>query len=283
MKTHRLLGIYAIITLLLPVGIQSVFADGDHLAKASPQTEASPKNLLNFNHIMEEFIDIFENDKQPVTTLEASKSGAPIQVAAEPELSPEEEHLLALQEWESSFPEYEENTHQTEFIETIAPAAVLIANAHGIYPSVMLAQAALESSWGQSGLAQTYNNLMGTKGSWEGESVKVSTREEVNGESIYINAGFSVYDSWADSLHRYGKLMQNGLNWNAEFYKGTWRKNTTSYTEATDWLQGRYATDGAYATKLNQTIQSYNLDHYDNIESLDQGLEETLTQLTLKE
>lgn len=288
MKNHRLLGVYAIITLLLPISIQSALTDGIHMAKANTQSEVSREDLSTLDTIIEELIGVFENDeetdKKPVTTLETSKSGAPVQPeVAEPELSPAEEQLLALQEWKDEFPTFDESTHQTEFIEAIAPAAVLIANAHGIYPSVMIAQAGLESSWGQSGLAQTYNNLMGTKGSWEGESVEVRTREEVNGESIYINDGFSVYDSWADSLHRYGKLMENGLNWNAEFYKGTWRENATNYTDATAWLQGRYATDSAYATKLNQTIQSYNLDQYDDIESFDQNLEETLAQLTLKE
>lgn len=281
MMNHRLLGIYAIITLLLPVSIQSSLSDRIDSAKATEQTVANNKDLLYLDHIVNELIGVFEKEDHPVSTLESNQSSVAV-AEAESELSPEEEQLLALQEWQDSFPTFKESSHQTDFIQAIAPAAVLIADAHGIYPSVMIAQAGLESSWGQSDLAQIYNNLMGTKGSWKGESVKANTREEVNGESIYIKAGFSVYGSWADSLHRYGKLMQNGLNWNPEFYKGTWRENAADYTQATAWLQGRYATDSAYATKLNQTIQSYNLDQYDHIESLDQSLEEALAQLTLK-
>lgn len=221
-----------------------------------------------------------ETSREPLPTEEDEEPEGIIErVSAEPEFTPEELHLQALTEWQANFPTYESDSHQTQFIETIAPTAVLIANTQGIYPSVMIAQAALESSWGQSGLAQNYNNLMGTKGSWKGESVTVSTREDVNGQSIYINAGFSVYDSWTESLNRYGQLMKHGVEHDSEIYHGTWRENAKTYQDATAWLQGRYATDTAYATKLNQTIESFNLDQYDGIESPAFDLEETLPQL----
>lgn len=112
-------------------------------------------------------------------------------------------------------------------------------------------------------------------------SVTVNTREDIKGESVYIDAGCSVYDSWMDSLTRYGILMSQGSEWDANYYSGTWRKNTTSYKEATAWLQGRYATNSAYESKLNATIQSFNLDQYDEIEPFDIELTDIIDQLEI--
>ena len=47
------------------------------------------------------------------------------------------------------------------------------------------------------------------------------------------------------------------------FYHGAWKTNTNSYRDATQWLQGRYATDTAYASKLNNLIETHNLTQYD--------------------
>lgn len=184
-----------------------------------------------------------------------------------------------VEEWEEDLPEIEEESPEADFINEIAPAAVIIAYEHGIYPSVMLAQAGLESDWGRSELAKEYNNLMGTKGSWEGKSVEVKTREDIDGESIHIDAGFSVYDSWTDSLYRYGSLMKGGLDWNEEYYKGTWRDQTDDYKEATAWLQDRYASDTNYTKKLNKIIKKYKLDQFDQIKELDEDTEKLLVQL----
>ena len=277
-------------TFVLTNGLNDAFAteetkDNDYLT--SP-IESMINELFNFLHNPapltkdnEKAVTTSEESREAVTENESTGMVTQVKAESEEEYTPEEKQQIALKTWQESFPTYDSDSHQTQFIETIAPAAVLIAETYGIYPSVMIAQAALESSWGQSGLAQSYNNLMGTKGSWKGESVTVSTREDVNGQSVYINAGFSVYDSWAESLGRYGQLMKNGVAHDPEIYTGTQRENAKTYQEATAWLQGRYATDTAYAKKLNQTIESFNLNQYDDIETKDFDLEETLPKLGL--
>lgn len=281
MIIHMFFSLFAVVNLLLPADIQSALANETNLAQA--ETKNEELQLPKFENYIKDVWNFLTEEEQPVTTLETDKRAAAEAAEPEQELTREEEQLLAFKEWQMRFPVFEEASTQTEFIETIAPAAVLIADEHDIYPSVMIAQASLESSWGQSELAQTYNNLMGTKGSWEGESVTARTREDVAGDSIYIQANFSVYDSWADSLYRYGNLMKNGLEWDAEYYSGTWRENTESYTDATAWLQDRYATDSAYADKLNETIQSYDLERYDEMEAFDESLEKTLAQLHIED
>lgn len=291
MINNILLNTVMMITLLLPINIQSHFAD--NVENSQMNDRLTDSNLMvSFTAFIKEHLFDIEEDapdfEEPSVTLASTHAAESEEASDEKaeELTEEEKieiELLkqkeAIEEWRTGFPVYEEDSHQVEFIETIAPAAVLIAEKYGIYPSVMIAQAALESRWGQSDLAQDYNNLMGTKGSWQGESVSFRTREDVNGQSVYIDAGFSVYDSWASSLYRYGQLMGNGLESNAEFYIGTWRVNTASYHDATAWLQGRYASDTAYSTKLNQTIESFNLDQYDSIETPGDNLEELLTRL----
>lgn len=177
-------------------------------------------------------------------------------------------------EWEDQYPELPGKSAEATFINSISREAVDIAHRNNIYPSVMIAQAGLESNWGRSGLARNYNNLMGTKGSWNGQSVNMRTREDIGGQSIYINAGFSVYDSWGDSLERYGQLLRNGPSGNAAFYAGAWRTHAETYTNATEWLQGRYATDTQYAPKLNRIIEKYELARFDSITPLDDDLEQ---------
>lgn len=186
-----------------------------------------------------------------------------------------------IEDWLKQVPIIDEETPAAAFINTIGPAAVIIAAENGIYPSVMIAQAGLESAWGTSALAQEYNNLMGTKGTWQGNSVTMTTNEEQAGEEVQIDAGFSVYPSWADSLNRYGALMRNGLEWDANFYQGTWRENTDDYQEATAYLVGRYATDSSYADKLNATIERYNLNQFDDVEVLNFDYQEYLEELTV--
>lgn len=194
--------------------------------------------------------------------------------------SEENKQLTDLRNWLKTFPKIEANSEAVDFINTISPMAVIIAEKEGVYPSVMIAQAGLESAWGKSALAVKHNNLMGTKGSYQGNRVTMPTSEEVAGESIQIQAGFSVYNSWTDSLSHYGKILRDGLEWDSDFYKGTWQENTESYEDATSWLVGRYASDRSYSKKLNTTIEKYDLARFDDLEVLDFDKEHTLKELT---
>lgn len=73
-------------------------------------------------------------------------------------------------------------TYQQEFLDKAIPAATTASSKYGTYTSVMLAQATVESAWGQSSLAQEpNNNLFGIKGSYNGQSVNMNTGEYGNG------------------------------------------------------------------------------------------------------
>lgn len=161
------------------------------------------------------------------------------------------------------------NLHQANtpaaFINQIAGFAQEIASKNGLYASVMIAQASLESGYGRSSLSAPPNhNLFGIKGSYNGQSVAMQTREYYSHTGwITITDHFKKYPSYEESLQDNARLLRNGTSWNPQFYSGTWVENTNSYRDATAWLQGRYATDPTYANKLNNLIELYDLTRFD--------------------
>ena len=157
------------------------------------------------------------------------------------------------------------NTQQA-FINQIAPSAKTLASANNLYASVMIAQAIVESGWGSSTLSKAPNyNLFGIKGTYNGQSVTMKTQEWSEKEGWYwIDAKFRKYPSYKESLEDYAKLIKKGISGNADFYKATWKDQTESYKDATEHLQGRYATDKQYAEKLNAIIKAYDLTEFDH-------------------
>ncbi|OUZ14572.1 muramidase family protein [Enterococcus cecorum] len=161
--------------------------------------------------------------------------------------------------------QYSNASSQQQFINQIAPHAQSVANANDLYASVMMAQAILESAWGQSTLAQAPNyNLFGIKGSYNGQTVYMNTLEFLNGQWVTKNESFRRYPSYAESFMDNARTLrtvsfQSGIY----YYAGAWKSNTTSYRDATAWLTGRYATDPNYATSLNRIIETYGLTQYD--------------------
>ncbi|WP_460323430.1 muramidase family protein, partial [Alkalibacterium psychrotolerans] len=151
------------------------------------------------------------------------------------------------------------------FINQISGFAQEVAAEHGLYASVMIAQASLESGYGKSSLSLPPNhNLFGIKGSYNGQSVAKQTREYYAHTGwITIVDNFKKYPGYEESLRDNARLLRSGTSWNPLFYSGTWIENTTSYRDATAWLQGRYATDPTYANKLNNLIQLFDLTRFD--------------------
>ncbi|MBU3851170.1 MAG: LysM peptidoglycan-binding domain-containing protein [Candidatus Paralactobacillus gallistercoris] len=157
---------------------------------------------------------------------------------------------------------YAASGYQEAFIEQIADAAIAIANKYDLYPSVMMAQAILESGWGQSWLSTSAHNYFGVKGSYNGQSVDVPTQEWNGSQMITINDYFKKYPNAEASFEDYAQVFV-GSAWARNFYRGVFRNNAPTYQDATAWLTGRYATDPNYNVKLNQIIQQYDLTRFD--------------------
>lgn len=154
------------------------------------------------------------------------------------------------------------NMTTEKFIAVIGEQAREIAEETGLYASVMIAQAILESASGNSALASApYNNLFGIKGAYEGESVSMRTIEYDDDAVMYVTeASFRDYPTVRDSLMDYAMLLTNSMG---NYYQGAWKENTVTYVNACDFLQGRYATDISYSAKLQDLITTYDLTRYD--------------------
>ncbi|OJG89214.1 hypothetical protein RV16_GL002286 [Enterococcus saccharolyticus] len=157
------------------------------------------------------------------------------------------------------------STNSNAYIEQLAGHAQTIAGPNNLYASVMIAQAVIESGWGQSGLSQSpYHNLFGIKGSYNGETVYMNTQEYLNGQWVTMKEPFKKYPSFSESFQDNANTLKNvSLQPGVYYYSGAWKSNTSSYRDATAWLTGRYATAPNYASALNNVIESYNLTRYD--------------------
>ena len=176
---------------------------------------------------------------------------------------------------------FSQNQTTDQFLKKIADDAQEIGQKEGIYASVMMAQAILESGSGNSLLSSEPNhNLFGIKGSYKGSSVTFNTLEQdSSGQSYQILAQFRKYPSYKESLEDYADLIKNGLTGNPDFYKPTWKSETKDYKEATKYLEGRYATDRQYSQKLNAIIEAYDLTKYDEPKKEATTTEEANTEI----
>ena len=101
---------------------------------------------------------------------------------------------------------------QQRFIEDIAKHVQKYAKAYGILVhSPIIAQAILESGWGESKLASKYHNYFGMKcgTTWKGKSVNMETKEEYTpGTLTTIKDNFRVYDSMEEGVKGYFEFIQ---------------------------------------------------------------------------
>ena len=150
------------------------------------------------------------------------------------------------------------------FIDEIAPHAQEIGIENDILPSLIIGQAILESASGKSELAQKAKNLFGIKGSYNGESVTILTKEFVKGEEIKVNAAFCKYPSWRESIEALANKYVNGVSWNRNLYRAV--VGEKNYRKAAHAVKNAgYATDPAYPNKVINVIEKYNLTKYDQI------------------
>ncbi|WP_010050847.1 glycoside hydrolase family 73 protein [Carnobacterium maltaromaticum] len=148
------------------------------------------------------------------------------------------------------------------FIDKISAYTKVLQSEYGVLPSISIAQAILESNWGNSELSEKYNNFYGIKGSEEANTVLMNTKEFVDEEWIEINGRFRIYESWQDSMNAHTKLFVEGTTWNPQQYAAVLAAD--NYRDAAFALQASgYATDPTYPEKLIELIQQYKLDQFD--------------------
>lgn len=153
-------------------------------------------------------------------------------------------------------------TDQRAFIKKIAPYAQQMQRQYHVLPSITMAQAILESDWGNSTLSQKFNNFYGIKGASDQPGAVLKTQEFTNGQWETVTARFRSYGSWQESMQAHSLLLVNGTDWNANQYQSVIQAG--NYKQAAQALyQDGYATDPGYPEKLINLIQKYNLNQYD--------------------
>ena len=94
---------------------------------------------------------------------------------------------------------------QSEFFSSLLPLARKAGEAFRINPAVILAQAAIESGWGQSDLASEHHNYFGLTAYgrsnvwWKGASIELGAH----------SLRFRTYDSPGDSFMDYARLIRH--------------------------------------------------------------------------
>lgn len=138
-----------------------------------------------------------------------------------------------------------------EFARRLWPYANRVAAELGTDPKAVLAQAALETGWGQktlsTGSGQSSHNFFGIKagGTWQGGEVSVPTLEYVDGVAKQEVAKFRAYDNVAAGLVDY----QNFLSENPR-YEQALGHGSDIEAFANGLQSAGYATDPKYAEKI---------------------------------
>lgn len=145
-----------------------------------------------------------------------------------------------------------------EFIERMGKACNTARQKGALFnDAVVTAQAALESSWGNSGLCIKACNLFGIKAgpSWQGATLELPTREWSKQRGWYSTvARWRKYPSWNECIVDYSRIIHS-LSW----YRGC----TTALDDADAYLQALlpapgkpgWATDPNYARKVRDVAR----------------------------
>ncbi|WP_110619830.1 flagellar assembly peptidoglycan hydrolase FlgJ [Thioalkalivibrio sp. ALE21] len=168
----------------------------------------------------------------PAAVPQASEAGRPEPVA----------RPIAAGDWPPRSPE--------EFVNRLGPLAEEAAEELGVDPSVLLAQSALETGWGQHmpsrGDGDPSFNLFGIKAdrSWDGDAVSVGTLEFRDGVAQREQARFRAYDGPERSFADYVDFIRS----NPRYEKALQAGDDATYVR--ELQAAGYATDPEYADKI---------------------------------
>ena len=182
------------------------------------------------------------------------------------------------------------------FFAQYAPAVVNSCYYNTLFPSVVLAQAALETGYGKT-VRKAANNMFGIKpgSGWSGKVISLNTQEVIGGvRKTFAGTGktypsysaamadgadpqtvFRAYDSISDSITDHSRLIVE-----SERYKAVREGKTPD--EQCEALQAcGYATGTNYANSLKIIIQANNLTKYDTKKKIMKTLEIILSVVAI--
>lgn len=144
------------------------------------------------------------------------------------------------------------------FIKTLWPLAKSAAAMIGANPSVLLAQAALETNWGKKIIqhpdtASTHNLFNIKAGSrWDKNAAVMTTLEQKDGVISKEKAQFRSYDSFKESFEDYINFLKQNDRYSQAINKA---QDPHAYVNALQ--EAGYATDEKYADKIMNIYTSH--------------------------
>jgi flagellum-specific peptidoglycan hydrolase FlgJ len=136
-----------------------------------------------------------------------------------------------------------------EFVEQAYTAALQSSESSGMPAMVTVAQAALESNWGQSKLSQEAHNYFGIKAHGSQDRIQMSTAECEHGANVVIHAEFARYGSMLDCFQIRDKILLHGAS-----YAGA-REHLNNEVSFISEIAKHWATDPKYAVKLETMLR----------------------------
>ncbi len=142
-----------------------------------------------------------------------------------------------------------------DFVTRLAPIARKVGAEAGIDPRLLLAQAALETGWGQhmiAGKGRNSHNLFGIKAGdgWQGGQIAVTTTEYRDGRPMKEVAPFRAYPDYQASFRDYVAFLKSNPRYQSVLQKAD---NPQAFAQALQ--ESGYATDPAYGRKIRDIMQ----------------------------
>lgn len=145
---------------------------------------------------------------------------------------------------------------KNDYIIIYSPLAIAEMQRTNIPASIIMAQAIVESSWGNGTLAREANNHFGIKcnNRWQGDCY-AHLDDDYDKEGNLIESSFRLYNSVEASYTDHSEFLVNGAR-----YSSLFNYDVQDYVS---WAIGLktagYATDSLYGMKLIETIEKYEL------------------------
>jgi flagellar protein FlgJ len=145
----------------------------------------------------------------------------------------------------------------SEFVRQVLPTIRQAAAALGVNPLGMLAQAALETGWGQrmprTAEGNSSLNLFGVKAGseWSGARAVADTVEVSGGVAKQTRTAFRAYGSVAESVGDFARLLASSPRYREAIGTGA---DARAYVQSI--AKAGYASDPDYGNKLNDVLDS---------------------------
>jgi flagellum-specific peptidoglycan hydrolase FlgJ len=164
------------------------------------------------------------------------------------------------------------NPKNLAFVQSAIVPAQRSEETTGVPASITIAQAILESGWGDHHIGGA-NNYFGVKAQSAGDTVTygdvasgyvdVPTREVFGGKSVIITAHFRSYKSMTESFIDHGLFLKINKRYQSIIVAYAKDRNADAFA---DGLQkAGYATDPSYAKLLKRLMKKYDLYKYNSV------------------